>query len=179
VIEAAGTVAPATPSVAGDFIMTSGVRSAADPGGGAWTLRTGLATTSPAMRVRAERGIRAGLDSLAARGVSYTLDYAGRIIPGVNNDSTLERRARATLRAELGDSGLVVLRSIPPMFSEDFGFFQDEVPGVMFFLGVSNASKGWVGMPHSPGYVADEESILVGARAMAAVMLGELASKGR
>ena len=41
----------------------------------------------------------------------------------------------------------------------------------MFFLGVSNPDEGWVGMPHSPDYVADEESIFVGARAMSAVFL--------
>ena len=52
-----------------------------------------------------------------------------------------------------------------------FGFFQEMVPGVMFFLGVSNPEKGWIGMPHSPGYVADEEAIFTGASAMAAILL--------
>jgi metal-dependent amidase/aminoacylase/carboxypeptidase family protein len=46
----------------------------------------------------------------------------------------------------------------------------------MYSLGVSNSEKGWVGLPHSPGYVADEASIEVGARAMAAVMLDFLHS---
>ena len=65
----------------------------------------------------------------------------------------------------------VPIESVPIAFSEDFGSFQDEVPGVMYFLGVSNPEAGTVGMPHSPDYVADEGSILVGARAMAAVIL--------
>ena len=64
-----------------------------------------------------------------------------------------------------------------PAFSEDFGSFQALVPGVMFFLGVSNPEKGIVGMPHSPTYVADDESIFVGARAMAAVLLDFLESR--
>ena len=63
-----------------------------------------------------------------------------------------------------------------PAYSEDFGSLQDVVPGVMFLLGVSNSRKGWVGMPHSPGYVADEESIFIGAEAMAAILLDQLAS---
>ena len=46
----------------------------------------------------------------------------------------------------------------------------------IYFLGVSNSARGWVGMPHSPGYVADEGAIAVGARAMAAVLLDRLAS---
>ena len=48
--------------------------------------------------------------------------------------------------------------------------------GGMFFLGVSNLEKGWIGMPHTPDYVADEESIFVGASAMAAVLLDFLAA---
>ena len=44
----------------------------------------------------------------------------------------------------------------------------------MYWLGVANAERGWSGVPHSPDYVADEESIQVGARAMAAVILNRL-----
>ena len=51
------------------------------------------------------------------------------------------------------------------------------MPGVLFFLGVSNPEKGIVGMPHSPGYAADDEAIFVGARAMAAVLLDFLESQ--
>jgi len=49
------------------------------------------------------------------------------------------------------------------------------VPGVMYFLGVSNSERGWIGMPHTPTYVADEEAIFVGAEAMAAVFLDLMA----
>ena len=65
-----------------------------------------------------------------------------------------------------------------PAFSEDFGSFQTEVPGVMYFLGVNNSAKGTVGMPHTPNYVADEGAILVGARAMTSVILDRLAIRG-
>jgi metal-dependent amidase/aminoacylase/carboxypeptidase family protein len=44
----------------------------------------------------------------------------------------------------------------------------------MLFLGVSNAARGWVGMPHTPGYVADDAAITVGARALTRVLLDEL-----
>jgi amidohydrolase len=55
--------------------------------------------------------------------------------------------------------------------SEDFSLFQQQVPGAMFWLGVSNRERGYSGRPHDPGFVADEESIVIGARAMAAVLL--------
>jgi metal-dependent amidase/aminoacylase/carboxypeptidase family protein len=45
----------------------------------------------------------------------------------------------------------------------------------MFFLGVSNQKKGTVGMPHTPDYVADEASIAVGAKVMAAIMVDRMA----
>jgi metal-dependent amidase/aminoacylase/carboxypeptidase family protein len=44
----------------------------------------------------------------------------------------------------------------------------------MYFLGVSNAGKGIIGMPHSPQFAVDEEAIFVGARTMAAVLLNYL-----
>ena len=51
--------------------------------------------------------------------------------------------------------------------------------GVMFFLGVSNAEEGWVGLPHSPGYVADERAIGLGAHVMGRVLLDLMSTAGR
>ena len=48
------------------------------------------------------------------------------------------------------------------------------IPGTYFFMGVSNSQRGWIGIPHTPSYVADEASIVIGARAMARVMLDAL-----
>ena len=93
---------------------------------------------------------------------------------GVTNDAALVSRANASIRAVLGDQAVVLVQGVPPAFSEDFGSFQEEVPGVMYFLGVSNPTAGTVGMPHSPDYVADDGAILVGARAMTAVLLDGL-----
>ena len=95
----------------------------------------------------------------------------------MTNDSSLVSRANANIRAVLGDASVLLVEGVPPAFSEDFGSFQDEVPGVMYFLGVSNPAAGTVGMPHSPDYVADEGAILVGAKAMTAVLLDWLTSR--
>ena len=40
--------------------------------------------------------------------------------------------------------------------------------------GVSNPTAGTVGMPHTDAYVADDGAILVGVRAMSAVLLDRL-----
>jgi metal-dependent amidase/aminoacylase/carboxypeptidase family protein len=69
---------------------------------------------------------------------------------------------------------VIPLGVVSSRFSEDFGSFQEVVPGTMFLLGVSNREQGWVGMPHSPGYVADEAAVLHGGIALAAVLLARL-----
>src|SRR5262245_15607163 len=114
---------------------------------------------------------------LARPGTLLELDYAARFVPGVVNDPALVQAACARLRAELGEGRVRLLTGVVPVFSEDFGFFQDTVPGVMFFLGVASAAKGISGMPHAPDYVADEEALFVGARAMAGVIVERMRAR--
>jgi metal-dependent amidase/aminoacylase/carboxypeptidase family protein len=78
------------------------------------------------------------------------------IAPGVTNDAALYASARRDLTEVMGDASFVELDAPPPGFSEDFGEFQKIVPGVFFFLGLSNTPRG--------------------IRAMAAVVAGRLAS---
>jgi amidohydrolase len=133
-----------------------------------------ITVNSPAMRKQAFDKIRTGLQSLDLGDVTYELDYRERYTSGVDNDERLIERARKIIAPLLGEESFQVTRGTIPFFSEDFGFFQDEAPGVMFWLGVSNAEKGYVGLPHSPNSAADEESIFVGAKAMSLVLLDYL-----
>jgi metal-dependent amidase/aminoacylase/carboxypeptidase family protein len=130
---------------------------------------------SPAARARARQAIESGLAKLGAPGVSIAPVYEVKAIAGVTNDSALVNSANASIRAALGAGAVVSVAGIYPAFSEDFGSFEDQVPGAFYFLGVANAAKGWAGMPHSPDYVADEAAIRVGARAMTAAILDRLA----
>lgn len=153
--------APATP----DFVLVQAGR----PQRGAADTFTVAATITTAVRARGR--VEAQLREFPFNDVTLDLDYRERWVAGVTNDPALVERTTAVARATGGVDTVHMLESMVPAFSEDFGSFQDSVPGVMFFLGVSNADQGWVGMPHSPGYVADEEAIFVGARAMAAILL--------
>lgn len=121
--------------------------------------------------------VHAAMRSLGAvelRGITVTPTYQPKQIAGVTNDSMLTVRATAAVERALGAGSVVPVDGIVPAFSEDFGSFQERVPGVFFFLGVSNPAKGTVGMPHTPNYVADEGAIAVGAKAMIAVLLDRL-----
>lgn len=144
--------------------------------GGTRIVQGSLSIADPAARVRARRDIETGLGRLKLRDVSSHLRYEERFIPGVTNDPVLTARGDARLRAVFGDTAVVRVGVVSPLFSEDFGAFLDDVPGAMFLLGVSNSARGWVGMPHSPGYVADEAAIVIGARALSAILLDRLAA---
>lgn len=58
--------------------------------------------------------------------------------------------------------------------TEDFAFFINEVPGVMFFLGASNPDTGIMALPHSPFFQVDEGAIPVGIKTMSNVLASYL-----
>lgn len=100
--------------------------------------------------------------------------HPNQIAPGVTNHDALFALSKASLVSALGAKAFANLNAPPEGFSEDFGAFQAEVPGVFFFLGMSNAAKGITAMPHSPDFVVDEDAIAFGVKAMAAVVTGRL-----
>lgn len=139
---------------------------------GAWIATGRVACSSDSLSADTERRLRARV--AAAPGVTGSVEYARRDIPGIDNDPALEARARAVMRSVLGDDGFIAVRGVVPAFSEDFGAFQAVTPGVQFWLGVSNTAKGTRGAPHTPDYVADEGAIGVGTRVMSALLLDAL-----
>lgn len=119
------------------------------------------------VRERIERTI-AGV--CAAAGARYQLNYELGT-PACYNDPDETLAAAAALERVLGKDSVV--QDIPDMGGEDFSFFAREVPSVMLFLGAQ--PKGATATLHSPFWVADEEAISVGVRAMTAVLLDRLA----
>lgn len=144
--------------------------------GDAWIVRGNFSLATDATRQRLRDGVSQAIADLARSTPTahVEIDYTARFAPGVTNHTEITRAAQASIRAALGDDALVQVRGVSPAFSEDFGRMQDIVPGAMFFLGVSNATRNWVGLPHSPDYVADEEAIAIGSRAMARIMLDHM-----
>ena len=173
----AGTIPPEaafTPQQAPFALIQMGEPIARDDG--SWLLQGMTTTSSPTASARARESMERGLEALETPDVQIELEYEERSIAGVTNDPGLVERASQSATQVLGEGSVLSLSSMTPAFSEDFGSFQEAVPGVMFFLGVSNSEKGWVGMPHSPDYVADEASIAAGATAMGRVLLDFLAA---
>ena len=102
-----------------------------------------------------------------ANRATYELDYA-RIAPVVDNDEELAGFAKASLSNGLGKDK--VLEVPPIMAAEDFAYFQQQVPGVYFFLGVANAAEGWTDYVHTPTFRPDEAAIVTGVTAAASLL---------
>ena len=108
-----------------------------------------------------------------ANRATYELDFE-RTTPVVNNDEGLTEFALASLGRSLGSEQVLVVD--PIMAAEDFAYFQQQVPGVYFFLGVANVAEGWTDYVHTPTFRPDEAAIVVGVKA-AASLLADFTSK--
>lgn len=99
-------------------------------------------------------------------GATATVTF-GQGLPVTYNDPALTARMEATLRRVGGDK---IYPDVPPSTtSEDFSFFQEQTPGIFFFLGVT--PKGTPPLDiyanHSPRFFADEGALITGVRALA------------
>jgi amidohydrolase len=112
----------------------------------------------------------------AAYGATFELDYL-RGHPVVYNDPDLTRQTAATLERVVGPANLVPVK--PSLGGEDFAWYQREIPGFFYFLGVRNEARGIVHGWHTPRFDVDEASLAVGVRAMANVLVDFLAREAR
>ena len=168
---------PGSPEPEGDDFIWANARARRDPQGDGYVVSGSVKASGDEQYASAKRQIKEGLKLLVPQGTTYKLEYQDRVLPDMVNDVGLVRDSYEPLRLVLGEANLIPSGSTP-YFGEDFAFYQQVIPGAMYWLGVSNSERGTVGMPHSPEYVADEESIMVGSKAMAAVLLDYLDRHG-
>ncbi|WP_293947267.1 MULTISPECIES: M20 metallopeptidase family protein [unclassified Sphingobacterium] len=86
--------------------------------------------------------------------------------PTVMNDARLTSEAYQILRQENG-TDIYLSQGQIPYFNDDFAYFQKKIPGVYFFLGGSNFSKGIVAMNHTPHFQIDDTCLKTGVSAFA------------
>ncbi|MFV2073618.1 MAG: M20 family metallopeptidase [Thermoanaerobaculales bacterium] len=102
-----------------------------------------------------------------AHRAGYELSYQ-RIAPVTDNDAELARFAASSFERSLGPEQ--VLEVEPIMASEDFAYYQREIPGFYFFLGVANSEEGWTDYVHTPTFRPDEAAINTGVTAVATLL---------
>jgi amidohydrolase len=112
----------------------------------------------------------------ASAGATATVEF-GLGYPVTRNDPALTERMAPTLRRVAGEKNV----SVGPLTgtAEDFSYFQQQVPGLFFFLGVTPRDQDHTKAPanHSPLFFADESALPVGVRVMANLALDYLHGK--
>lgn len=101
--------------------------------------------------------------------VEFGLGY-----PVTRNDPALTERMVPTLRRVAGADNV----RVGPLTgtAEDFSYFQQQVPGLFFFLGVTPKDQDYTKAPqnHSPLFFADESALPVGVKVMTNLALDYL-----
>jgi amidohydrolase len=104
--------------------------------------------------------------------MSFTLGY-----PVTRNDEALTQRMLPTLQRTAGAENV----RLGPLTgtAEDFSFFQQKVPGLFFFLGVTPKDQDptKAAMNHSPLFYADESALPIGVKVMTNLALDYLFGK--
>ena len=167
-------LSPLAPTVLTVGVLRAGERSNIIPAEA--RLEGTVRTYDAAVEDTIKRRMREIFDGTTrAAGATFTLEF-GRSLPALVNDRALAARMVPTL---VRVAGAANVRELPPAsVSEDFSYFANEVPGLMFWLGVQG--PGAVSGPlHSPTFRADDGAVPSGIRAMTALVLDYLGSGGR
>ncbi len=81
--------------------------------------------------------------------------------PAVNNDKELYKN----LVEAVGIENIEEVQ--PQMTSEDFAYYQKEIPGLFFFLGVRNEKEGYIHPLHNGHFDYNENNLLIGVQVYA------------
>jgi amidohydrolase len=132
-------------------------------------------TLDVAMQTRIEERIRRTVEGIAASAGATAEVSLSRGLPITYNDPELTQRMAPTLERVAGPGNAIL--SPPTTGAEDFSYFQQEIPGLYFFIGVipdsiplENAYPN-----HSPYFFADEAALPIGVRALAHLAVDFLA----
>ncbi len=125
-------------------------------------------------RTKIRERVRAMATSYAmASGATAKVEF-GLGYPVTRNDPALTERMVPTLKRVAGEAQVKV--GALTGTAEDFSYFQQDVPGLFFFLGVTPPSQdpSTAALNHSPLFFADETALPVGVRALTHLTLDYL-----
>lgn len=131
-----------------------------------------LRTMSEEVRTRSQEMMRQTLASVTSGyGASFELQFDSSN-PVTYNDPRLVDETLPTIRRVVGDANVVSPKPFMP--AEDFSLYQKVIPGFFYFLGIANKSRGLMPQWHTADFDVDEESLVVGVKVMANVLLDYL-----
>ncbi len=100
-----------------------------------------------------------------------------KAVPVTVNDPALTEKMIPTLKRIGGDGGSRPQQRV--MVAEDFSYFQEKVPGLFYFVGVTPRDQDMAAAApnHSPRFHIDESGLLQGARSLAALAVDFLSGR--
>jgi amidohydrolase len=133
-----------------------------------------IRTLDEAMRDDIHKRIKTTAEMIAAsQGASVQVEiekpYAVTI-----NDEELTALMVPTLKRVAGEANVKIRPKTTG--AEDFAFYQQKIPGLFFFVGITppGADLTKVAVNHSPKFFVDESGLLLGIRSLAAVAIDYL-----
>lgn len=128
-----------------------------------------IRTFDPAMREDIHARLKRTAESIAQSMGATAVVTIDRGNPVTFNDPALVARMRPTLERVVGRERVYTAR--PTTTAEDFALYQQKVPGMFFFLGVTpeGADPKTVAPNHSPRFFADEGALVPGMKTLANV----------
>jgi amidohydrolase len=138
-----------------------------------------IRTFDTAMRNDIHQRMRRTAESIAQSAGATALVVIDTTTSVTYNDPALTERIVPTLRAVAGANHLVVVA--PNTTAEDFSRYQQRIPGVFFFLGITppGTDPAKVAPNHSPRFFVDEAALPTGVRVMAHLAVDYLSRPGR
>lgn len=126
-------------------------------------------TMSSEVRAKVETEFKRILAGLAQEfDITYDLIYSHDYPVLVNDNAMTELVVNGIKKAGIPE--IKALMETPPMSgSEDFAYYLQRIPGSMFYVG-AKPENGPVYPHHHPKFVINEDSLIIAAKAMAAVV---------
>ncbi|MEK5521124.1 M20 family metallopeptidase [Heyndrickxia sp. FSL W8-0423] len=126
-------------------------------------------TMSNEVRATVETEFKRILAGLAQEfDITYDLIYSHDYPVLINDEEMTELVSKAINKADIPEIK-AVLETPPASASEDFAYYLQKVPGSFFYVGAKPAD-GPVYPHHHPKFIINEDSLIIAAKAMAAVV---------
>jgi amidohydrolase len=126
-----------------------------------------IRTFSESMRSSIHERVKRTAESIAASAGATAVVRIFPYTPVTLNNPALTERMAATLRRVAGPDKLGIAKQTTT--AEDFALFEEKVPGMFFFLGITpkGTDPAKAAPNHSPRFFLDESAIVPGIRALA------------
>lgn len=98
-----------------------------------------------------------------------------KFVPPIKNNQAVAEKSVVALKGVPGVKTNCCNENIFfPFSADDYGCFQEKIPGVYFGLGYLNKEKGIIAQRHTPNFDVDEQCIAVGIKAASNILISFL-----